>query len=178
MNPYRTQRFAPALAPLALTVALVSAAAPIAASLAPATVDDEAPMFYETATVRARALSSATAAVTVLVQPVASVRGRAATLWVVVDDRTRAAPTVHVDGVPLRPGQAVPIHVGESGRVGRTGERRDPCARQGRLARVVWRYVVPAGRLANTTVKIQLRDPSGGGAVARAVALLPLAGSK
>ena len=115
---------------------------------------------------------------TLLMQPTPSVRGRAATLWVVVDDRTRVAPTVHVDGVALRPGQAVPIQVGESGGVGRSGEPREPCARQGRLARLVWRYVVPAGRLGDTPVKIQLRDPSGGGAVARAVALLPLAGQR
>jgi arylsulfatase A-like enzyme len=118
------------------------------------------------------------APVTLQVQPTADVRGRAATLWLVVQDKTRAAPTVQVDGFPLRPGQAVPIALGEIGRMGRGGELRAPCTRQGRLSRLVWRYVVPAGRLGTGPVRIELRDPSGGGAVVQLVALLPLAPQK
>jgi len=114
------------------------------------------------------------APVTLVVQPAPTLRGRAASLWVLVDDKTRAAPLVQVDGVPLRPGQAVPIQVGEIGRVGRTGDLRDPCAGQGRLSRLAWRYSLATGRLGAGPVRIQLQDASGGGAVARAVALLPL----
>jgi hypothetical protein len=119
------------------------------------------------------------APVTMQVQPAPGLVGRAATLWVVVDDKTRAAPTVQVDGLPLGPGQAVPIQVGEIGWVGRKGEVRDPytgpCAGQGRLPRLVCRYVLPVGQLKAGPVRIQLQDGSGGGAVVRAVALLPLA---
>lgn len=115
------------------------------------------------------------APVTLQIQPAPSVRGRAATLWVLVDDKTRVAPTVQVDGFPLRPGLAVPIQVGEIGRVGRAGEVRDPCAEQGRLSRLAWRYMLPVGRLGSGPVRVQLQDASGGGAVVRAVALLPLA---
>ncbi len=118
------------------------------------------------------------AAVSLRVQPAASLVGGAATLWVVVDDQTRAAPLVQVDGHPLRPGRAVPIQVGEIGRVGRMGELSDPCVGQGRLPRLAWRYVLPVGRLSSDEVSIQLRDASGGGAVVRAVALLPLAAQK
>ncbi len=108
------------------------------------------------------------------VQPALGIRGRAATLWLVVEDKTREAPTVQVDGFPLRPGEAVPIQLDESGRMGRGPKHRGLCARQGRLPRLVWRYVVPAGRLGTGPVRIGLQDASGGGAVVRTVALLPL----
>ncbi len=114
------------------------------------------------------------APVTLQVKPAAGIRNRAATLWLVVQDKTQAAPMVQVDGFPLRPGQAVPIALGGIGRMGRGGEVRAPCARQGRLPRMAWRYVLPAGRLGAGPVRIQLQDPSGGGAVVLVVALLPL----